>query len=357
MTAIKRAIVKSYDAASHRATVQIEGSLAVWLEDIAVASDIPAQEVVAGRQCSVLLFEPDNPQSGVVISVQGAVPASPSTSRIEDADGDTYVDSEQAANEDKVRIAAGGTERGLFQTVSPHITLSGDLQVSGFTRLATYGNVIGDAVSEADTMLKLRPVDTGESVSSGRVGISVQPQWTATADNLTFVGISGNAMVVGGSTGGHWIYGLNFQSIVAGGSYALLIGARARVGGHPMMTMIASSLVTSLAAAPMPPATGSAITDVTGLLVENHGLTTATNVYGIKVDDITAGSNRYLAWLGGSTPNLRLDAGSPQDAALKGEGDSNLFLAWMENGALNLRRLRWKSYSTLQASDRVLVAA
>ena len=50
MTLLKRAIIKSYDAGSHRASVGISGSLSVWLEGLAISDSIPAAAVVAGRE-------------------------------------------------------------------------------------------------------------------------------------------------------------------------------------------------------------------------------------------------------------------------------------------------------------------
>jgi len=75
MTVLKKATIKSYDPAAHKAVVQIAGSLAVWLDAVPVATDIPAAEVVANRECTVLFFSEDNPDDAVVLTVQGAVPA------------------------------------------------------------------------------------------------------------------------------------------------------------------------------------------------------------------------------------------------------------------------------------------
>ena len=74
MTLLKRGIIKSYDATAHRASVQMAGSLSVWLDGLAVATDISAGEVIPGRQCTVLLFTDDNPDDAVIITVHGAVP-------------------------------------------------------------------------------------------------------------------------------------------------------------------------------------------------------------------------------------------------------------------------------------------
>ena len=75
MSLLKKAIVKSYDAATHKATVQIAGSLSVWLEGVRVATDIPAGDVVVGRQCSVLFLDPSNQDEAVVATIQGALPS------------------------------------------------------------------------------------------------------------------------------------------------------------------------------------------------------------------------------------------------------------------------------------------
>ncbi len=77
MSEIKRAIVKSYDATTHKATVQIAGSLAVWLDAVRVATDIPAADVVAGRQCTVLFLDPANQDDAVIITIQGTLPSTP----------------------------------------------------------------------------------------------------------------------------------------------------------------------------------------------------------------------------------------------------------------------------------------
>ncbi len=75
MTVIKKAIVKSYDAATHKAAVQIAGSLGVWLEGIRVATDIPAADVVVDRQCTILFIDPSNQDDALVLTIQGELPS------------------------------------------------------------------------------------------------------------------------------------------------------------------------------------------------------------------------------------------------------------------------------------------
>ncbi|KKK47910.1 hypothetical protein LCGC14_3150430, partial [marine sediment metagenome] len=75
MTVIKKAIVKSYDAATHKADVQIAGSLTVWLDAVRVATNIPSADVVAGRQCTVLFLDPSNQDDALILTIQGATPS------------------------------------------------------------------------------------------------------------------------------------------------------------------------------------------------------------------------------------------------------------------------------------------
>ena len=66
---IRKGVLKSFDSGAYTAAVQLAGSLAVWLEDVAVARNIPSGEVVVGRTCAVLFFDPGSPRDAVVIAV------------------------------------------------------------------------------------------------------------------------------------------------------------------------------------------------------------------------------------------------------------------------------------------------
>jgi hypothetical protein len=66
---IRKGTVKGFDAGSYTATVQVVGSLSVWLEGVPVARNIPSAEMVAGRTCAILFFDPSNPKDGVVVAV------------------------------------------------------------------------------------------------------------------------------------------------------------------------------------------------------------------------------------------------------------------------------------------------
>ena len=68
---IHKAAVRSFDATTHTAAVQITGSLATLLDGVPVARNIPAAEVTTGRQCAVLFFDTANPADAVVLAVYG----------------------------------------------------------------------------------------------------------------------------------------------------------------------------------------------------------------------------------------------------------------------------------------------
>ncbi len=61
--------VRAFNAATYTATVQVDGSLSVWLEGVPVARNIPASEMASGRRCLLLLADPANPRDGVLVAV------------------------------------------------------------------------------------------------------------------------------------------------------------------------------------------------------------------------------------------------------------------------------------------------
>lgn len=66
---IHRGILRAFDAGTYKATVEIAGSVAVWLTGIAVARNIAAAELTAGRKVSVIFFDASNPDDAVVSAV------------------------------------------------------------------------------------------------------------------------------------------------------------------------------------------------------------------------------------------------------------------------------------------------
>jgi len=66
---IKKGIIKAFNSGTYKATVQIAGSLSVWLEGIPVSRDIASGEMIAGRKCIVIFPDESNPQDAVVLAV------------------------------------------------------------------------------------------------------------------------------------------------------------------------------------------------------------------------------------------------------------------------------------------------
>ena len=65
----RRGVVKSFSPGSYRASVQVAGSLSVWLDGVRVARNIAAAEMVAGRGCAVVFFDESNPEDAVLVAV------------------------------------------------------------------------------------------------------------------------------------------------------------------------------------------------------------------------------------------------------------------------------------------------
>ena len=66
---VRKAILKSFNPGDYTATIQVTGSYKAYLEDIAVARNLPAAEMAVGRKVAVILFDEHNPKEAVVVAV------------------------------------------------------------------------------------------------------------------------------------------------------------------------------------------------------------------------------------------------------------------------------------------------
>jgi hypothetical protein len=66
---IRKAELRSFSSGSYTATVRLASSYKVYLEDVTVARNLPATEMVAGRRVAVLFFDEHNPKEAVVVAV------------------------------------------------------------------------------------------------------------------------------------------------------------------------------------------------------------------------------------------------------------------------------------------------
>jgi hypothetical protein len=66
---VRRGTLRAFDSGTYKATVQIDGSLAVWLESVTVARNLPSAEMVPGRSVAVLFWDEANASDAVVVAV------------------------------------------------------------------------------------------------------------------------------------------------------------------------------------------------------------------------------------------------------------------------------------------------
>ncbi|HVP05922.1 MAG TPA: hypothetical protein VMT90_09630, partial [Dehalococcoidia bacterium] len=221
MPTITRGIIKSYDSGSHHASVQLAGSLAVWLDSLPVSDAIEPPEVVAGRECGVLFFTDDDPTDACVVSIHNATPLG--TNRLRDADGDTRVEVERTTDEDKVAITIQGTLRGLFQASTPHLDLTGDQRVTGHVAMGLAGtNPAASAVLTLNETIGGTGVDGLNNVVLAGAGASGGLR-----------GVTGEVQVQVANAGAwSFVRGLEFRATHSGsGTVTEIVGANAEVNG------------------------------------------------------------------------------------------------------------------------------
>jgi len=68
-TTIHQGTLKAFDGVNWLATVQLTGSLQVWLSGVPVARNIASGEMVTSRRVAVALFDPTNQADAVVFAV------------------------------------------------------------------------------------------------------------------------------------------------------------------------------------------------------------------------------------------------------------------------------------------------
>ena len=63
---IKKGILKAFNSTPYTATIQVQGSLSVWLEDVPMSR---TAEMVTGRNVFLLFLEAGNIEGAVVVAV------------------------------------------------------------------------------------------------------------------------------------------------------------------------------------------------------------------------------------------------------------------------------------------------
>ena len=66
---LRKGVLKSFNSGAYTAIVQLASSYKVYLEDVAVARNLPSAEMVTGRKIAVVFFDEHNVKEAVVIAV------------------------------------------------------------------------------------------------------------------------------------------------------------------------------------------------------------------------------------------------------------------------------------------------
>ena len=107
-------ILKTWNATTYKAGVQLVGSLTTYLDDISVATNIPSSAMVIGNYVLVAIPGGNPRDACVVASWPAGSSGGGGGTKIQDADGDTSWDVEQSADEDKVHGKVKGVEAFLL---------------------------------------------------------------------------------------------------------------------------------------------------------------------------------------------------------------------------------------------------
>ena len=379
---IAKAIIKTYTAGTHKADVQLVGSHPTLLSALRVATNIPADDVVAGRQCTVLFLDPSNHDDAVVLTIQGALPSGGGGGTTDHAAltnlayagaahtgfGGTGIANTWAALQTfsaGLKLAAaqqiqdsGGTGRILLATASPHVTIDGN------TRLGLY-NAIGADPTTTPTRKKLYIEANEGSIAESYAFIDmVLASLTLNTNTKNILGLNASAIatLASGVTGMN-ATGLNFVGGFTGGGAGTTVTAITAIWARCAAFLFTGTITNMIGLdLVLPSIFGGApiITNSIGVRIGDFGagLAAVATATGLIIGDQTGAGTRRLIEAGPATPNLRLEAGAPSNPGA-GLGRSQLLLSFNENGVVSLRRVQWKNPDAtghMAAADKILVA-
>ena len=360
MTAIIKAVIKSYDPATHKATVQTTGSLPHFLTDVPVAASVPADDCIAGQECSVLAFDPHNPTDAVVTDVHGSLPStfallagrSGGQTLIGGLASGEHLTLQSTAHatrgyvraQDDLQLLsniirdAAGTARLTLATASPHVSLAGDLNVSAHAAIGGY------ASPSTATILTIAGLLSSDMYA---YGININVQGTRTSGVQITYGVTGSAEARGTPTYAN-VAGLYFLAKYNSPSNCSYLGGCAAF----MQSGASATGLLAIARAFHAPAanwTGAKPNAAYGLDIEDQGGASVPTATGIRVNQQTATVSTLLILAGlYGIPYLQVIGG-----ALPGAAQTNVYL-W-EGTSPALRRVQWKDGAAIGAGDRVMV--
>ncbi len=66
---LRKAELRSFNSGNYTATIRIAGGYKVYLEDVTVARNLAAAEMVTGRKVAVVFFDENSPRDAVIVAV------------------------------------------------------------------------------------------------------------------------------------------------------------------------------------------------------------------------------------------------------------------------------------------------
>ncbi|MEE8346811.1 MAG: hypothetical protein V3S20_05645 [Dehalococcoidia bacterium] len=236
-----------------------------------------------------------------------------------------------------------GAARISLIPITPAVYFTGGVQNTGDMHITGGHLGIADAVDPRATLTIGRPFVTGSGLHSyikyGDAAVTLD------ANNAFVVGLHAAPTVgFGAGTSGHIVKGLNFEVLVGlSGDASLCAGVSVRFSPVFYSGTVATWAGVDVDA--INPTLGTpTITKSHGVRVRQQGHSAVGTAIGLLIEPQSGATSNYLieAERSAGNPSLRMVAGNPPDSASATLGDSNLYLAWMENGALALRQVRWE---------------
>ncbi|KKL81893.1 hypothetical protein LCGC14_1990240, partial [marine sediment metagenome] len=227
---------------------------------------------------------------------------------IEDADSNTKVQTEESADENKIRFDVAGNERFVIQDSSLHFTMDGELDM-------TYN----DSNIGQITNIRIRPTITA---CRSWQGVNINPTLTLSGDGRVIVGVFGAAVVKAIDTNfAEEAYGLKFsvsaQLLVASASatfskvHGTNVNIQALAMGSGTTETVTEMHGCHISFDGYEYSGGAVVVDVLrgiyiGAVTNQAGTPTWTLYEGLAIEDTTVATTCRLLEIGGATPYLRV---------------------------------------------------
>lgn len=238
-----------------------------------------------------------------------------------------------------------GNNRITLATATPHLTLTGDLKVTGYAAFA-------NATPSDASYVKINP--SGVTWSAQMDLLQIQPASCTLGGTTALTGVRATASPTLAAGANAQLRGLSFVGFPAGsGNASEVTGTASQVGCINYSGAI-TDMHSFWAVAAYIALSGGAITRSHGLRIGNQGKAGVGTTFGLLIEPQTNSGACYSIWAGAlasGTPRLRLDDGTP------GVNQTMLYLA--EGVTPTLRRVQWvdpgNGGANLVAGQRVMV--